>query len=151
MEYSQLTMLVSGGQQRDSAIHIHISIFPHTPFPSRLPHKYFWFTVGWILRIWNPQIWRTDCICSLSREGTSHTLCCRPSQRLGVRNHYVISWSQLFSSLVAQLHCKRKKLWICQGLGVLPLNLNINGLGVKERSCLNVNVNLLSWTIWVIR
>ena len=28
----------SDGQQRDSAIHIHVSILPQTPLPSRLPH-----------------------------------------------------------------------------------------------------------------
>ena len=32
-------VIVSGGQQRDSAIHIHVSILPQTPFPSRLPHN----------------------------------------------------------------------------------------------------------------
>ena len=30
---------VSGGQQRDSAKHIHVSILPQTPLPSRLPHN----------------------------------------------------------------------------------------------------------------
>ena len=30
---------VSGGLQRDSAIHIHVSIFPQTPLPSRLSHN----------------------------------------------------------------------------------------------------------------
>ena len=35
-------VIVSGGQQRDSAIHIHVSTLPQTPFPSRLPHD----TVG---------------------------------------------------------------------------------------------------------
>ena len=30
-------MIVSGGQQRDSAIHTHVSISPQTPLPSRLP------------------------------------------------------------------------------------------------------------------
>ena len=30
-------MIVSGGQQSDSAIHIHVSILPQTPLPSRLP------------------------------------------------------------------------------------------------------------------
>ena len=41
LEYSRLTMLVivSGGQQRDSAIHIHVSILPQTPLPARLPHS----------------------------------------------------------------------------------------------------------------
>ena len=39
MEYSQLTVTVSGGQQKDSAIHIHVSIVLQTPFPSRLPHN----------------------------------------------------------------------------------------------------------------
>jgi len=29
---------VSGGQQRNSAIPIHVSILPQTPLPSRLPH-----------------------------------------------------------------------------------------------------------------
>ena len=32
-------VIVSGEQQRDSAIHIHISNLPHTPFPSRLSYK----------------------------------------------------------------------------------------------------------------
>ena len=31
--------MVSGGQQRDSAIHIHGSFLPQTPLPSRLPHN----------------------------------------------------------------------------------------------------------------
>ena len=31
-------MIISGGQQRDSAIHIQVSILPQTPLPSRLPH-----------------------------------------------------------------------------------------------------------------
>ena len=30
---------VSGGQQRDPAIHIHVFILPQTPLPSRLPHN----------------------------------------------------------------------------------------------------------------
>ena len=40
LEYSRLTMLrqFSGGQQNDSAIHIHVSILPHTPLPTSLPH-----------------------------------------------------------------------------------------------------------------
>jgi len=32
-------VIVSGGQQRDSAIHIHVSILPQTPLPSRLPYN----------------------------------------------------------------------------------------------------------------
>ena len=32
-------MIVSDGQQRDSTIHIHVSILPQTPLPSRLPHN----------------------------------------------------------------------------------------------------------------
>ena len=32
-------VIVSGGQQRDSAIHIHVSILSQTPLPSRLPHN----------------------------------------------------------------------------------------------------------------
>ena len=31
--------IVSGKQQRDSAIHIHVSILPQTSFPSRMPHN----------------------------------------------------------------------------------------------------------------
>ena len=30
-------MIDSGEQRRDSAIHIHVSILPQTPLPSRLP------------------------------------------------------------------------------------------------------------------
>ena len=32
-------MIVSGGHQKDSAIHIHVSILPQTPLPSRLPYN----------------------------------------------------------------------------------------------------------------
>ena len=32
-------VIISGAQQRDSAIHIHISILPQIPLPSRLPHN----------------------------------------------------------------------------------------------------------------
>jgi len=36
---SQLTVvIVPGGQQRDPALHIHVSILPQTPLPSRLPY-----------------------------------------------------------------------------------------------------------------
>ena len=31
-------MIVSGGQQRDSTIHLHVSILPQTPLPSGLPY-----------------------------------------------------------------------------------------------------------------
>ena len=30
---------VSGAQQRNSAVHMHVSILPQTPLPSRLPHN----------------------------------------------------------------------------------------------------------------
>ena len=33
------SVIVTGGQQRDSAIHIHVSILPQTPLPSRLTHN----------------------------------------------------------------------------------------------------------------
>ena len=32
-------MIVSGGQQRESAIHIHVSILPQTAHPPRVPHN----------------------------------------------------------------------------------------------------------------
>ena len=32
-------VVVSGGQQRGSAIDSHVSILPQTPLPSRLPHN----------------------------------------------------------------------------------------------------------------
>ena len=32
-------MIVSGGQGRDSALNIHVSILPQTSLPSRLPHN----------------------------------------------------------------------------------------------------------------
>ena len=32
-------VIVSGGQGRDSALHIHESILPQTPLPSRVPHN----------------------------------------------------------------------------------------------------------------
>jgi len=39
-EYPAKTVVtVSGGEQRDSAIQIHVSILPQTPLPSRLPHN----------------------------------------------------------------------------------------------------------------
>ena len=33
-------MIVSGGQWRDSAMHIHVSILPQAPLPSRLPQNF---------------------------------------------------------------------------------------------------------------
>ena len=43
-------VIVSGGQQRDSAIHIHESILPQTSLPSRLPynieHSFLCYTVS---------------------------------------------------------------------------------------------------------
>ena len=39
LESSRLTMLVSGEQWGDSAIHAYVSILPQTPLPSRLPHN----------------------------------------------------------------------------------------------------------------
>ena len=41
LEYSRLTnnaVIVSSEQQKESAIHIHVSIVPQNLFPSRLPH-----------------------------------------------------------------------------------------------------------------
>ena len=32
-------VIIAGDQQRDSAIHRHVSILPQTPLPSRLPHN----------------------------------------------------------------------------------------------------------------
>ena len=32
-------VVISGERQRNSAIHTHVSIFPQTPLPSRLPHN----------------------------------------------------------------------------------------------------------------
>ena len=52
-------------QPRDSAIHIHVSILPQTPFPSRLPHNIeqisLCYTVGpcWLSIILNT----TVCTC----------------------------------------------------------------------------------------
>ena len=34
-----VSVVVSGGQKRDSAIRIHVSILPQTPLPSRLAHN----------------------------------------------------------------------------------------------------------------
>ena len=48
--HSWLTVLwVSGEQRRDSTTHIHASILPQTPLPSRLPPKCFIFEVATIL------------------------------------------------------------------------------------------------------
>ena len=32
-------VIVSGAQQRNSALHIHVATLPQTPLPSRLPHN----------------------------------------------------------------------------------------------------------------
>ena len=32
-------MIISGGQQKDSAIHVYVSILPQISLPSRLPHN----------------------------------------------------------------------------------------------------------------
>ena len=45
-------VMVSGGQQRDVAMHAHVSTLPQSPLPSRLPHNleqsslYSTYTVG---------------------------------------------------------------------------------------------------------
>ena len=43
-------MIVLGEQGNDSALHIHVSILPQTPLPSRLPHNieqsFLRYTVG---------------------------------------------------------------------------------------------------------
>ena len=41
-------VIVSGGQQRNSAIQIHVSIFPEVPTPSKLPHNIRQFPVLYI-------------------------------------------------------------------------------------------------------
>ena len=44
-------MIVSGGQQRDSAIHTHVSVLPQNPLPSRLPQLF-------LNRLWSHLLWR---------------------------------------------------------------------------------------------
>ena len=43
-------VIVSDGQQRDSVIHIHVSILPQAPLPSKQPHSieqsFLWYVVG---------------------------------------------------------------------------------------------------------
>ena len=42
LRYKSLTnsvVIVSSEQWKDSAMHIHVSILPQTPLPSRLPHN----------------------------------------------------------------------------------------------------------------
>ena len=59
--------IVSGGQQRDSAIYIHVTILLQAPLPSRLPHNIeqssLCYTVGpcW-LSILNTAVWTSDSI-----------------------------------------------------------------------------------------
>ena len=50
IEIEQINNVIDlGGQQRDSAIHIHVSILPQTPFLSRLPHNIEQSSLGTIL------------------------------------------------------------------------------------------------------
>ena len=44
-------LIVSGGQQRDSAIHTHVSVLPQNPLPSRLPQLF-------LNRLWSHLLWR---------------------------------------------------------------------------------------------
>ena len=57
-------VIVSGEQQRDSAIHIHISILPKTHLPSRLPHNVeqssLCYTIG---PCWLPILNTAECTC----------------------------------------------------------------------------------------
>ena len=59
--------IVSGGQQRDSAIYTHVTILLQAPLPSRLPHNIeqssLCHTVGpcW-LSILNIAVWTSDSI-----------------------------------------------------------------------------------------
>ena len=38
-QFTNNVVIVPGGQQRDSAIHTHVSVLFQTPLPSRLPHN----------------------------------------------------------------------------------------------------------------
>ena len=48
-------VVVSGGRQRDSAIHVHVSFLPQTPFPSRLPHNIKQSSPGYTVGPWLPE------------------------------------------------------------------------------------------------
>ena len=52
-------MIVSGAQQNDTAIHIHVSILPQTPLPSRLPHniEQNWQTTLCKFKVYNMMFW----------------------------------------------------------------------------------------------
>ena len=78
-------MIVLGGQQRDSAIHIHVSILSQTPLPSRLPHNIeqssLCYTVGpcWLKFLvfmlkGRPSLLRPSCVHAKSLQLCS-TLC----------------------------------------------------------------------------
>ena len=48
-------VVVSGGRQKDSAIHVHVSFLPQTPFPSRLPHNIKQSSLGYTVGPWLPE------------------------------------------------------------------------------------------------
>ena len=52
LEHSQLmnnVLIVSGEQQRNSAIHTYVSILPQTPLPSRLPRNIGLSSMGYMI------------------------------------------------------------------------------------------------------
>ena len=59
--------IVSGGQQRDSAVYIHVTILLQASLPSRLPHNIeqssLCYTIGpcWLF-ILNIAVWTSDSI-----------------------------------------------------------------------------------------
>ena len=63
------TVIVSGEQWRDSAIHTDVSILPQTPLPSRLPHDTDPCATQWALLVIHfeySSVYRQPWMCSLS-------------------------------------------------------------------------------------
>ena len=75
-------VIVSGEQQRDSAIHIHVSISPQAPLPSRLPHNVeqssLCSTVGHVIQYQECLIIHHPFVQSVSIYGTCTCASCCP-------------------------------------------------------------------------
>ena len=116
-------MIASGEQQRDSTIHIHVSILPQPPFPSRLPHNIEQSSVCYtVVPYWLSILNIAMCTClshllfshsSVSNSVTPWTAACQAS--LSFTN----SWS-LLKLMSIELVIPSNRLILCCSLLLLP-------------------------------
>ena len=72
-------VIVSGGQQGDSAIHVHESALPQTPVPARLPRNFEQSSLCSAMGPWLSNLNTAECTCASPNPQPSLTPILRPS------------------------------------------------------------------------